>query len=350
MQIEAAHGEFAGARGDHVLAALQLDQVAERREPRQRGFQLFAAVTSKPQFAHQLLEVGARVRQLGNVGDNCRVGQHSSNFTCNRWQFTAVSITLVENGGGWEHPRIPRPPGKYRAEWEAACTYVVREFPMKYLLLLVVPAALFAGQARYARLGEFDGKVEVQLRAGDAWSAGERNLPLVESAWLRTGASSRLEIELDEGSAWRLGPESQVEISDYARLSTGQRVTVLSLDRGVAYFTGEPGSADTLTLAVPGARVRLQADVTVSRISVLEGVVRFSCPAAEIDVREGQTVRVEPANTARFWLDREVPAMDLDRGNEDRDQRLAAASSGAHVTQRYGVVDLDGAGEWVQTD
>ena len=167
-----------------------------------------------------------------------------------------------------------------------------------------MPAALFAGQARYARLGEFDGKVEVQLHAGDPWSAAERNLPLTESAWLRTGASSRLEIELDDGSAWRLGPDSQVEISDYTRLSTGQRVTVLSLDHGVAYFTGEPGGADTLTLAVPGAqvtllhgaRVRLQVDATVSRISVIEGVVRFSCPAAEIDIREGQTVRVEPAN------------------------------------------------------
>jgi hypothetical protein len=230
---------------------------------------------------------------------------------------------------------------------------------MKYVSLLLLPAALFAGQARYARLGEFEGKVEVQLRAGDAWTAGERNLPLVESAWLRTGASSRLEIELDEGSAWRLGPDSQVEISDYAQLSTGQRVTVLSLDRGLAYFTGEPGAADTLTLAVPGAqvtllrgaRVRLQVDASVSRISVLEGVVRFFCPAAEIDIREGQTVRVEPAHTARFDLDREVPAMDLDRWNEDRDKTLAAASgSASHVAQRYGVADLDVAGTWVQTD
>ena len=229
---------------------------------------------------------------------------------------------------------------------------------MKCFLLWLVPAALLAGQARYARLGEFEGKVEVQLRAGDPWSAAERNLPLAESAWLRTGASSRLEIELDEGSAWRLGSESQVEISDYTRLSTGQRLTVLSLDRGVAYFTGEPGAADTLTLVVPGAqvtlvrgaRVRLQVDAAVSRISVIEGVVRLSCPVAEIDVREGQTVRVEPANAARFGLDREVPAMELDRWNEDRDKALAASSSGSHVAQRYGVADLDGAGVWVQTE
>jgi hypothetical protein len=230
---------------------------------------------------------------------------------------------------------------------------------MKHLLLWLMPAALFAGQARYARLGEFEGKVETQLHAGDAWSAAERNLPLAESAWLRTGVSSRLEIELDEGSAWRLGPESQAEVSDYSRLSTGQRLTILSLDHGVAYFTGEPGAADTLTLVVPGAqvtllrgaRLRLQVDAAVSRISVMEGVVRLSCPAAEMDLREGQTVRVEPANTARFGLDREVPSMELDRWNEDRDKTLAAASpSAVHVAQRYGVVDLDGTGVWMQTD
>ena len=229
---------------------------------------------------------------------------------------------------------------------------------MKRLLLLLLPAVLTAGQARYARLGEFEGQVEIQMRAGGPWTAAERNLPLVESAWLRTGPASRLEIEFDEGSAWRLGPDTQVEISDYTRLSTGQLFTVLSLDRGVAYFTGEPGARDTLTLAVPGAqitlsrgaRVRLEADPAVSRISIVEGIVRLYCPAAELDIREGQSVRVEPANPARFTLDREVVAMDLDRWSEERDKALATSTSGAHVAQRFGVVDLDAAGEWVQTD
>jgi len=60
-----------------------------------------------------------------------------------------------------------------------------------------------------------------------------------------------------------------VEISDYARLSTGQRFTVLSLDHGVAYFTGEPGGADTLTLVVPGVEA-----------SEEEAVVGIALPAA----------------------------------------------------------------------
>ena len=117
---------------------------------------------------------------------------------------------------------------------------------MRLLTLLLVPAALIAGQPRYARLGEFQGQVEVQLTAADPWMPAERNLPLAESAWLRTGAGARLEIELDDGGAWRLGPDSLGEISDYTRLSTGQQVTLLSLDHGTAYFTGQPKGKDAL--------------------------------------------------------------------------------------------------------
>src|SRR5215472_1663311 len=229
---------------------------------------------------------------------------------------------------------------------------------MKRLLLMLLPALLFAGQPRYARLGEFDGTVDVQLHPADSWSPAERNLTLRELAWLRTGASSRLEIELDEGSAWRLGADSQVEISDYSLLSSGQRLTVLSLDHGVAWFTGEPLGKDTLMLVAPGvqvtiirgARVRIEAGVAESRVSVIEGTVRLSCPVAEIDLREGQMVRVEPGNTARFSLEREIPAMDLDRWSEERDKVLAAPASMNHVAQRFGLADLDAAGEWLSTD
>src|SRR5215471_15155387 len=167
------------------------------------------------------------------------------------------------------------------------------ELFMKRLLILLVPAAMFAAQPRYARLGEFEGKVEIQLSAADPWMVAERNLPLPESTWLRTGPASKVEIELDEGSAWRMGPDSQAELSDYTRLSTGQRVTLLSLDRGIAYFTGEAEGKDSLIVAVPGAhvvvgrgaRVRLEAQDQWSQVAVIEGTARFSSPAVEMDLR-----------------------------------------------------------------
>ena len=230
---------------------------------------------------------------------------------------------------------------------------------MKTAALLVVgAAALWAGQARYARLGAFDGPVEVQLSAADAWMAAERNLPLPEGAWIRTGTAARVEIEFDDGGVWRLGPDSQGEISDDSRLSTGQRVTLLSLDHGLAFFTGQARGIDSVVLAVPGAhvsmaglaRVRFEAHDGWSQVWVQSGAVRFSCPAAELDLVRGQTTRVEPASPSRFVLDRDNPATPLDQWSAERDDALANATSALHVMERSGVADLDAAGEWIATD
>jgi hypothetical protein len=229
---------------------------------------------------------------------------------------------------------------------------------MKPLVYLLFGAVVWAGEARYARLGEFRGQVDVQLGPADAWFAAERNLPLVEGAWLRTAPDARLEIELDDGGVWRLGPDSLGEISDYARLSTGQRITLLRVDYGRAYFTGGVAGDDSLILAVPGAqvsfqhaaRIRIDVEPDSSQVSVLEGTVRFSSPAAELDLAGGQTARVEPANPARFFLDRDRAAVDEDPWSAERDQVLASTNAALHVIESYGLVDLDSSGEWIHVD
>lgn len=224
---------------------------------------------------------------------------------------------------------------------------------------LVFPAlALATTPERYARVGDFDGTVEVQLSAADDWIPAERNLPLTEGAWIRTGTASRVEIELDDGSVWRLGPESQGGLADYTRHATGQRVTLLALDHGLAYFTGGAPATDSLLLVAPGAqvsvnkpaRLRFEAAEDATQLAVLDGVARFSSPAAEIDVARGQTSRVEPARPKRFFLYKQVAPIDLDRWSSSRDKTLASAVSGLHLPQRIGLADLDAAGQWVQTD
>jgi hypothetical protein len=226
---------------------------------------------------------------------------------------------------------------------------------MRLLTLLLVPAALVAGQTRFARLGEFKGPVEVQLTAADPWMPAERNLPLTELSWVSTGAGARVEIEMDDGSVWRLGPNSLGEISDYTRLSTGQRITLLSLDHGTAYYTGQPASKDVTMLVMPGAqmtilqgsRVRQTAQGGVSQAAILEGQVRFSSPTAEMDIHEGTTAHVEPANSSRFSLEDGIVVGPLDQWSEDRDKAEAKPASAAYVNAAYGLADLDTAGQWV---
>ena len=228
---------------------------------------------------------------------------------------------------------------------------------MRRLALWLLPAALLGGQARYARLGDSEGKAEVQLAAADTWQPAVRNLVLRDGAWLRTD-SGRAEIEFDDGSAFRLAADSLLELSDYTRLSTGQRITLISLDRGVGYFTGAAEARDALTVAVPGAqvtvrqgaRLRLEARDDWSQIAVIEGAVLFSSPAAEITLKEGQMARVEPARPARFQLFRELTALEDDRWSEERDKSLAVTGSAPHVPGlRYGLWELDAHGTWVQS-
>jgi hypothetical protein len=226
---------------------------------------------------------------------------------------------------------------------------------MRYLLLLA-PAILLAAPARYARIAEFSGTVEVQTGAAEPWIAAERNAPLPESARVRTGAASRVELELDEGSAFRLGSNAEAELSDYTRLSTGQRITLISVSRGIAYCTGAPEGRDSLVLVVPGAqvaftrpaRVRVEVEEQWSQIAMLKGAARFASPAAELELRENQTTRVEPANSARFFFFKEVIPGDLDQWSAGRDDAPLSPSA-AHTVQRYGLSDLDGTGEWILT-
>ncbi|HUB83075.1 MAG TPA: FecR family protein [Bryobacteraceae bacterium] len=227
---------------------------------------------------------------------------------------------------------------------------------MRLVTLLLVLAAAVAAQTRFARLGEFKGPVEVQLTAADSWIPAERNLPLTELAWVNTGAGARVEIEMDDGSVWRLGPNSLGEISDYTRLSTGQRITLLSLDHGIAYYTGQPAAKDVTMLVMPGtqatilqgSRVRETAQGGVSEAAILEGQVRFSSPTAEMDIHEGTTAHVEPANSSRFSLVDGIVVGPLDQWSEDRDKAEAKPASSAYVNAAFGLADLDSAGQWLR--
>jgi hypothetical protein len=218
--------------------------------------------------------------------------------------------------------------------------------------------ALCAGQARYARVGDFDGTVQVQLQAADEWQPVRRNMPLRELSWLRTEGAARVEVELDDGNVLRLGPESLVELSDYTRLSSGQRITVISLDHGLAYFTGAAEGPDTVALDVPGAqvsvrqgaRLRLEARDPWSLIALADGAARYASPSAEFDLAAGQLVKLDPAHPGRFFLYREIQPLETDRWSDERDRVLQSTTSAAHVPGlRYGLADLDASGAWIQT-
>ena len=226
-----------------------------------------------------------------------------------------------------------------------------------WLFSVTLPAAVAATPARVARVGELEGKVEVQLHPADSWRPATRNLPLTESAWVRTAAGARLEMELDDGIAFRLTGDALCrDLRLHTAFHRPARHRAVTLITAWRILPAEPDRRDALILVLPGAqasvrvgtRVRLEALEDATQIAVLEGKVRFSSPGAEMDLAEGEMTRVEKTSPLRFFLYREISPMDTDGWNEQRDKALATSSSVRHLPGlRYGLVDLDSNGSWV---
>jgi hypothetical protein len=229
---------------------------------------------------------------------------------------------------------------------------------MRRIALCLWFCPVLCAQTRYARLGEVDGSVEAQIHPSEPWKPALRNTPLLESSSLRTGPSAHVEIELDEGSLLRLAENSTCELSDYARLSTGQRITHISLDRGVAYFSGESSWRDALILSMPsaqvsirrGTRVRMEVAADASQLAVIEGEARLSSAAIEMDVREGKMLKLRLDRSDKFYLLPEISQLDSDTWSLTRDKLLVDDASRNRLPGlHYGVRDLDAAGEWIDT-
>jgi hypothetical protein len=229
---------------------------------------------------------------------------------------------------------------------------------MRRIALWLMVCPVLCAQTRYARLGEVDGSVEAQIHPSEPWKPALRNTPLLESSSLRTGPSSHVEIELDEGSVLRLAENSACELSDYTRLSTGQRITQISLDRGVAYFSGESSWRDALVLSLPsaqvsirgGSRVRMEAASDSTQFAVLEGTARVSSAAIDLDLREGKMLKLPLGRSDKFYLLPEISQLDSDTWSLTRDKLLLGDASRYRLPGlHYGIRDLDGAGEWIDT-
>jgi hypothetical protein len=158
-----------------------------------------------------------------------------------------------------------------------------------------------------------------------------------------------VEIELDDASVIRMVGEGLAELSDYTRLSGGQRITVISVDHGLAYFTGEPAPGDAIHVLAPGAqaslkqgsRIRVNALNNASEIAIIEGGTHLTMPSAEMDLHQGQSARVTIPDSIHFELLREIAPLDSDRWSEQLDKAEAQAPASR--------LELDRAGKWITT-
>jgi hypothetical protein len=221
---------------------------------------------------------------------------------------------------------------------------------------------------RAARLTYLQGTVTITEAQNTAPIPAQLNVPILSGVHLGTGDDGQAEVEFEDGSVIRLTPNSALSFDNLTVEPGGVFTTGLTLLHGLAYaeLRATPQYHYTLVAGgdvlspVENVTVRVNFDQPPATFSVLDGtahVERQSTPDSgssyQTDVRAGETLREDSADSSRYFLTQGVDADSWDQWNEDLDQSAAAqAASTTDVrnnyagAQGYGWSDLDANGSW----
>ncbi|MGH9497426.1 MAG: DUF6600 domain-containing protein [Candidatus Sulfotelmatobacter sp.] len=157
--------------------------------------------------------------------------------------------------------------------------------------LLALPA--FAGsQARIVRLSDVQGSVQIDKNTGIGFENAFVNLPITQGTQLRTGDRGRAEIEFEDGSSMRLGPNTAVEFSTLGLSDSGSRISQINLTEGMAYVNWLSKGGDDFTLNFSHQKIaldhpahfRVDASPDTTTLAVFKGDVDVDGPNGKVSV------------------------------------------------------------------
>ncbi len=170
---------------------------------------------------------------------------------------------------------------------------------MRVIVFLALCLFTIWAQAAVGVITEVDG--EVRLQRGDALFAAAAGVDVEEDDVIETGANAGVQIEMGDGSLFKLGPESRMLLSDY-KLDADHGV----LDAGIDMLSGwlrfavgklrRPDSryefnTPTMTIGVRGTEGVIEAVPEHSSLLLEEGeVVTRAGDAGSMPVRAGEFI------------------------------------------------------------
>ncbi|HEY2858365.1 MAG TPA: FecR domain-containing protein, partial [Terracidiphilus sp.] len=153
-------------------------------------------------------------------------------------------------------------------------------------------------KVRIVRLSEVKGSVQMDRAIGRGMETAIANLPIVEQTRLQTGMGAA-EVEFEDNSSLRMGPDSVVEFPKLERMPNGGTVSWARVLKGSAYVSMlKANSKDEFDLlfgaqkvTLPGSsHVRLEMGSGDAKLAVLEGGLKLESTTGEVDVTKKKTV------------------------------------------------------------
>jgi hypothetical protein len=156
---------------------------------------------------------------------------------------------------------------------------------------LAIPA--FAdSQARVVRLSDVEGTVQVDRNTGRGYEKAIMNMPMAQGYKVRTGDDGRAEVELEDGSAVRITPNSLISFPQLSLRDNGGKVSTLKVEQGTAYVDFRASKNDEMNLQfgrestklTSPAHLRLQIGDVDASLAVFKGNVTADGPSGQVEV------------------------------------------------------------------
>jgi hypothetical protein len=216
-------------------------------------------------------------------------------------------------------------------------------------------------QVRIVRVSEIHGEVQLDRGDGHGFEPTVANMPVVQADRLRT-ADGVAEVEFEDNSTLRVGPDSEVQFLQLGRTAAGGTVSTVKLVRGTAYVSlvktdGKVanqfnlGFGDRMVALQPDTHVRLEMGDPVSnstanpeaKLAVLSGTVHVDEPNGAVDISRKKTATFALTDNSEVAVNKNVAADPLDAWDKQAVQyheRAVSMSRFGGVPYSYGLADM----------
>jgi hypothetical protein len=206
--------------------------------------------------------------------------------------------------------------------------------------------ALAGSQARIVRLSDVQGSVQIDKNTGLGFENAFLNLPIMQGAQLRTRGNGRVEIEFEDGSTMRLGPDTAVEFSTLNLSDAGQKVSEVNLSEGLAYVNWLGSDGFTLNFSREkvalnhSAHFRLEIRSDLAKFAVFKGDVVVEGPFGKETVNKKQMAEFDLSNQDQAIPAKAITEAPLDSWDRESIQYHEQYARNNSPVSGYGASDL----------
>jgi hypothetical protein len=188
--------------------------------------------------------------------------------------------------------------------------------------LISLPASA-TSQVRIVRLSDVHGTVQINKSGQSAFEPAFLNLPITQGTQLKTGADGRAEVEFEDGSSLRLGPNSAVSFTSLTLADSGTRNSAINLAEGIAYLNwlGKDEvslkfSHETVDLD-HAAHFRVVDGSDAASLAVFKGPVDVDAPDGKLTLEKHKTATFEHSENDKAKVTNKVEDAQMDSWDKD---------------------------------